>query len=211
MSGYALSSKTAIYQGTLKAALKEKSDYVFIQFGHMDSVKGHEGATAPFTEYKANLRTMIDACNQAGTQPVLITPMHRHRFYRERLSEELKPYAYAMRAVGREKRVPVVDLYSASGELMERIGEVESSALFANEGEVDLFSEKGARIMAALVLEGLRKVGPKYAELVIPESETDDKSTSEDKEKSKGEDKEKSKGEDKEKQEKKAGAAATTR
>ncbi len=176
IAGLAVSTKSILTDDVFRKAFDEKFDFVLIQLGHYDSLgPTYPASTEPFGSYKANLREIVDACKTAGTQPILITPMHRRRFYRDRLSEELKPYAYAMRAVGREKKVPVVDLYSSSGDLMERIGEIGSADLFSKEGDADTFSEKGARIMAALVLEGLRKVSPKLAAVIPAETESNGK------------------------------------
>ncbi|MEO6810792.1 MAG: rhamnogalacturonan acetylesterase, partial [Isosphaeraceae bacterium] len=118
------STKTFLAEGRLKSALKEHADFALIQFGHNDSHgKGRPEATDPETDFKANLRTYIDTFREAGTQPILVTPMHRRRFQEGKVTKELKPYADAIKAVALEKDVPVVDLYTSSGTLFETLGE----------------------------------------------------------------------------------------
>jgi lysophospholipase L1-like esterase len=62
-----------------------------------------------------------------------------------------------LKAVAAEVKVPVVDLYSRSGELFEKLGEAGSADLSSGPKDRTHFSEKGARAMARLVLEDLKK------------------------------------------------------
>jgi lysophospholipase L1-like esterase len=167
------STKTFIAEGLLKKSLNVHADFALIQFGHNDShKKGNPESTDANTDYKENLRIYVDAFQKAGTQPILITPMHRRTFRGGKLTEELKPYADAMKAVAVERKVPVVDLYAASGELFERLGEAGSQDLNCTEKDRTHFSEKGAKALAELVLMGLKKSSPKLAAAVRPEEST---------------------------------------
>jgi lysophospholipase L1-like esterase len=147
--------------------LKEQADFALIQFGHNDSHgKGRPEATDPDTDFKANLRTYIDTFRDAGVQPILVTPMHRRTYLNGRLTEELKPYADAIKTVALEKGVPVVDLYTSSGILFETLGEEAGSDLNVSKTDRTHFSEKGARAMADLVLTGLKSISPELGEQI---------------------------------------------
>lgn len=156
------STKTFIKEGRLKKALEEPADFALIQFGHNDSHgKDRPESTDAATDYKEFLRTYVDSFQKAGTQPILVTPMHRRTFNKGKLTEELRPYAEAMKAVAEEKKVPVVDLYTLSGELFVKLGDEGSADLSCSPKDRTHFSEKGARAMAGLVLGELAKVEPR--------------------------------------------------
>jgi lysophospholipase L1-like esterase len=161
------STKTFIAEGLLAKSLKVKADFALIQFGHNDShKKGNPESTDANTDYKENLRSYVEAFRKAGTQPILVTPMHRRTFRGGKVTEELKPYADAMTAVANDMKAPLVDLYAASGALFEKLGDAGSADFNATEKDRTHFSEKGAQAMAGLVLEGLKKASPILAEVI---------------------------------------------
>jgi len=148
------STKTFLAEGRWARTLAEKPAIVLIQFGHNDShAKDKPEATDAATDYSANLRRYIDEARAAGAVPVLITPMHRRTWNPDgTLYDTLQPYADAMKAVGAEKSVRVIDLHAMSRELYLRLGE-KACMDFANaEGDRTHFDEKGARTMAELVM-----------------------------------------------------------
>ncbi|HEY3324231.1 MAG TPA: rhamnogalacturonan acetylesterase [Planctomycetota bacterium] len=156
------STKTFIKEGRLKKALEEPADFALIQFGHNDSHgQDRPESTDAATDYKDFLRTYVDSFQKAGTKPILVTPMHRRTFTKGKLTEELRLYAEAMKAVAEEKKVPVVDLYALSGELFEKLGDEGSADLSCSSKDRTHFSEKGARAMAGLVLGELGKIEPR--------------------------------------------------
>ncbi len=150
------SSKSFMHDSRYAAALAEKADFILIQFGHNDSHgKDRPESTDATADYKKFLAGYIDAFRKVGTEPIFVTPMHRRLFDKEgKLTGELKPYADAMKEVAQERNVAVIDLYSASGVLLEKLGDAGSADLFGPKDRTH-FVEKGARAMAKLVLEGL--------------------------------------------------------
>jgi len=161
------STKTFIAEGRLKKALEEPADYALIQFGHNDSHgKDRPESTDAATDYKEFLRTYVDSFQKAGTQPILVTPMHRRMFKDAKVTEELRPYAEAMKAVAEEKKVPVIDLYTLSGALFEKLGDEGSADLSCSAKDRTHFSEQGARAMAALILPELAKLDPRLREAI---------------------------------------------
>ncbi len=161
------STRTFRQEGRLEKALAEKADFALIQFGHNDSHgKGRPESTDAETDFKDHLRAYVDAFLEAGTVPVLVTPMHRRTFRDGKVTTELKPYADAMKAVAAEKKVAVVDLYTRSGALFEQLGEEGSADLNCSPKDRTHFSEKGARAMAALVLEELKKLDSRLGKAI---------------------------------------------
>jgi lysophospholipase L1-like esterase len=100
-------------------------DYLFIQFGHNDQKDKSPGA-GPFTSYKENLKYFVTQARQKGAIPVLVSPMERRRFDGNTPLLTLADYAEAVRQVGREESVPVIDLHAMSLKLYAALGPAES-------------------------------------------------------------------------------------
>lgn len=156
------STKTFLKQGHWAAALKEKPDYVLIQFGHNDShAPGRPESTDAKTTYRQYLRQYIDESRAVGASPVLITPMCRRNFKADgQVVNALLPYANAMKAVAKQKHVPLVDLNTASVKLCNRLGAKASEALANSPRDHTHFNAKGAEEMASLVVQQLLVVEP---------------------------------------------------
>ncbi len=150
-----------------------KPDFVLIQFGHNDQhAKTKPEATDADGDYKENLRRFVKECRQNGAMPILVTPMHRRTFDSAtlHLTTELEPYVNAMKEVGQELNVPIVDLYETSGFLFESLGEEGSEPLTLNntdnadrpgKGDRTHFTSQGAQEMARLVVKGLANIDPR--------------------------------------------------
>lgn len=160
------STKTFIKERLWKMALDKKPDFVLIQFGHNDSHPSERPeSTNAATDYKEYLRRYIDEARAIGAKPVLITPMVRRIFRADGiLVNELQPYADAMKQVGEEKKVPVIDLHASSRALVEPLGAAGSADMANKPGDNTHFGEKGAMTMAELVMKELPSAAP---ELVI--------------------------------------------
>jgi lysophospholipase L1-like esterase len=157
------STKTFINEGRWKQALEEKPDYVLIQFGHNDShASDKPEATDAATDYKDYLRRYVDESQGIGAIPVLVTPMVRRTFGSDdKLKDGLQRYADAMKEVGGEKKVPVIDLHASSKKLVEQFGREKSAEMANKAGDSTHFNEKGARAMAELVMKELLVAEPK--------------------------------------------------
>ncbi|NBV21987.1 MAG: rhamnogalacturonan acetylesterase [Proteobacteria bacterium] len=164
------STKTFIKEGLWTKTLAEKPDYVLIQFGHNDShAKERPESTDAATDYREFLRRYVTEARAAGAQPVLVTPMHRRTYDKNgKLTQELLPYAEAMKAVAQELKTGLVDLHAASGALFEKLGDAGSADLSCSTTDRTHFSEKGAKAMADLVLAELAKAEPKLKSLLKP-------------------------------------------
>lgn len=156
------SSKSFITEGLWQKTLDAKPDFVLIQFGHNDShARTEPKATDAASDFRDYLRRYIQETRAIGATPILVTPMHRRSFTADgKLSDNLKPYADAMKAVAAETKVSVIDVHTKSGLLFEKLGEAGSMA-FANRPEDRThFNEKGAKAMAELVMQGLPAAEP---------------------------------------------------
>lgn len=96
--------------------------WVLIQFGHNDQPGKPGRSTDLATEFPGNLRGYIRDVRAAGAIPVLVTPLTRRSFADGRLQRDLDPWGEAIRAVGKEMNVPVVDLLARSSAAVEGMG-----------------------------------------------------------------------------------------
>ena len=161
------SSNSFIEEGRLEAILNEMkpNDYLFIQFGHNDQ-KSY--GTEPYSTFQASLTEYIVGARAKGAIPILITPVHRRRFDEEgKLENSLGEYPNAMMQLAEKHDVPLIDLWSKTRELYEKLGIEGSKRLFTifapNEqanypnGIEDNthFCEHGAKEVGKLVIEGI--------------------------------------------------------
>src|SRR5436190_5863610 len=153
------SSKSFLREGRWQPVLEAKPNYVFIQFGHNDQKKDDRG-TEPDKDFQDFLRQYIDEARAARITPVLVTPVARRTFENGKAATSLAPWADAMKKVGREKLVPVVDLHGASFELLGRLGDAGSADLTASADDRTHFSRKGGRTIARLVAAALPRALP---------------------------------------------------
>lgn len=110
----------------------KKDDYLFIQFGHNDQ-KDKTPGSGPFTSYKENLKYFIGETKKKDGIPVLVTPMERRRFDQAgKPTPTLTDYAEAVRQVGKEENVPVIDLNAMSLKFYEALGPQDSTKAFVH-------------------------------------------------------------------------------
>lgn len=166
------SSKSFRDEGLWQKVIDAKPTFVLIQFGHNDMPgKGPKRETDPTTTFRANMMRFIDEVRAAGAQPILVTSMARRLFKEGKIVGELKPYADAVMKIGEEKKVPVVDLFARSMELLEKVGPTaaaEFNPAPPKPGSTDHthLNAKGAEAMAKIISDELRKVAPELAKLL---------------------------------------------
>lgn len=106
-------------------------DYLLIQFGHNDQKDKRDDA-GPYTSYKADLETFVNKIRSKRAQPILITPMERRRWSDGQPAETLTEYAEAVRHVGQQQNVPVIDLHTMSLQFYAALGERGSKNAFVH-------------------------------------------------------------------------------
>lgn len=171
----AIGGRTArrfIEEGFLSPILAdlEPGDYLFVQFGTNDGnrtatyVLGNQ--TIPYfldpnTDFKAYLRQYLNGARAASAIPVLVTPPPRNSAYCVG-GNGTGAHAQAMRELGAEEGVSVVDLNAKSVAFLMAICPAptpENFFLLRADGTVDgtHFQERGARGLAGLVADGVRE------------------------------------------------------
>jgi lysophospholipase L1-like esterase len=103
--------------------------WVLIQFGHNDQPGKPGRSTDLATEFPANLRRYVTEARAAGAIPVLVTPLTRRIFTERRLTNDLCPWADAVRRLAAELEVPLVDLNRHSAAVVEALGPTAALAL----------------------------------------------------------------------------------
>lgn len=145
-------------------------DYLFIQFGHNDQKDKSEGA-GPFTTYKQFLVEYVAKARELHMKPVLVTSMERRRFKNGKAEPTLADYAEAVRQVGKEQNVPVIDLNAASLKLYDALGEKRTERAFvhyaagtAPDGRPEAMSDNthfdnyGAHQLARVIATGIHEL-----------------------------------------------------
>jgi lysophospholipase L1-like esterase len=99
-------------------------DWVIIQFGHNDEKdKDPARYSAPFGSFKTNLTQYVLETRAHGANPILATPIARHKFDDTgKVVDTHGDYVTAVRAVAAEQGVPLIDLNKRSDELLRREG-----------------------------------------------------------------------------------------
>ena len=163
-----------IWKNVLDGA--KEGDYVFIQFGHNDEVPTKKTYTTE-AEFKNNLKQYVSEARGKKATPILLSPMARRSF--DSTSGKIKGthdvYAQIMRDVAKEENVVLFDMDKKTQALYQQMG-VENSKLLFNhlkpgehpnypDGKEDNthFSELGARLVAQLVLQEIKKQVPGLA------------------------------------------------
>jgi len=147
----------------------QAGDYVFIQFGHNDESKEKTDRYTTPEEYKANLVKFIKETKAKGGNPVLLTPVSRRKFKDGIQQPTHEQYSALVKEVAASQQVPLIDLDAKSMALYQQLGEQASKLLFLQvkpgehpnypDGKEDNthFSETGARLVAELVLQGIKE------------------------------------------------------
>lgn len=141
----------------------DPGDVVVIQFGHNDQKEPDTLAAAG--GYTVNLRAFVAEARAAGAVPVLCTSLERRLFDDDgALRHSHGPYPAAVRALGREVDVPVIEMTAWSRWLYRWLGSEDSWRLFGHShpetGAPDNthFGAEGARTVASFVAESLRAI-----------------------------------------------------
>jgi len=158
------SSKSFYNEGKWAACLATHANYYFIQFGHNDGkIKDPTRYTNPQTTFKSDLSNYINQARAQGGIPVLLTPPTRRKYQSEHVlrRDSLQNYAQAMRELGTNMNVPVLDVLPVSIKFYESVGKSGARIYQANtttntfENDTTHFSALGARQQCYFVVESL--------------------------------------------------------
>lgn len=166
------STKSFRDSGNWKKVIDSKPAFILIQFGHNDMPgKGPHRETDPATTYPENLGRFIDDARAIGAQPIIVTSLARRIFDKDKIRGELKPYADAATKVATEKKAPLVDLFTLSVELHNKLGPGESDKFNppgkdAKTTDRTHLNAHGAEIIAAIIAGELKKAAPDLGKLL---------------------------------------------
>lgn len=134
-------------------------DLLLIAFGHNDKKDDAERHTDPETTFPETLSLYVNAAEQAGAAPVLLTSVCRRYFTGDNsLLYTHGEYPRAVRELAARRNVPLIDLKKLTRALLTALGPERSKALFA-EGDNTHFNLEGARRVAEMVAEALLAMG----------------------------------------------------
>ncbi|OYW74552.1 MAG: hypothetical protein B7Z37_17250 [Verrucomicrobia bacterium 12-59-8] len=166
------STKSFRDTGNWKKVIDSKPAFVLIQFGHNDMPgKGPKRETDPATTYPENLTRFIQEARAIGAKPILVTSLTRRIFDKDKIRGELKPYADAATKVATEQKVPLIDLFTRSVDLHNKLGIAESDTFNppgkdAKTIDHTHLNSHGAEVIASIIAEELHKVAPDLAKLL---------------------------------------------
>ena len=158
----------------VKAAM-QPGDFLLVQFGHNDEKEDPLRHTDAFGSFQDNLRLFIAAARARGAHPVLLTPIARRLFDEQ---GNFRPgshgvYPEAVRQVGREENVPVIDLTTETEAFLAFLGDEPSKALFVWPKDNTHLKYEGAVKMCSFVARGLENLGGQYAALLAQPENAD--------------------------------------
>ena len=161
------SSKSFVEEGslaTIENRMRE-GDYLFVMFAINDSADDNSNRkTKPESTFKAYLRLYVDAARKRGAIPAFVTSQTKCTYDPwGRFTNSVQGYPQAMRELGAELEVPVIDLNRMSIEYFTDIGVPAARACFVTrpDGSFDYIhlSPNGAPQLAALVAHAVRGLG----------------------------------------------------
>ena len=143
-------------------------DFLLIQFGHNDEKADPARHTDPDTSFKDNLRLFIRCARAAGAYPVLHTPIARRLFDADGhfLPGSHGEYPRAIREVGAELDVPVIDLTELTEAYLAQLGDEASKPLFVWPVDNTHLKFQGAVTMMRFWAEEIEKLGSPYADIL---------------------------------------------
>jgi lysophospholipase L1-like esterase len=157
-SGETVASSTNAGRLRKVLSVMKPGDYLLMQFGHNDMK-----STAPNADqnYKAALISWVKQTREKGA-PILITPMNRHTFNGDTVTNSLRDYPDMVRQAAKEQNVPLIDLNMMSKALYESFGPKPSIQLFEHNPDMTKFdathhSPFGAYELAKCIVQGIEQ------------------------------------------------------
>jgi lysophospholipase L1-like esterase len=147
---------------------------VLIQFGHNDQPGKPGRSTDLATEFPVNLARYVAETRALGAMPVLVTPLTRRRFRDGVLTNDLRPWAEAARAVAAAQHVPLLDLNASSAAAVQAMGEAQADTLAEAPPGAPRFDRthlgpRGACLFGGMVATALPALLPALTDVMQPD------------------------------------------
>jgi lysophospholipase L1-like esterase len=177
------SSKSFIEEGALDTIVNRirTNDYLFVMMAINDAASDAARKTNPSTTFKAYLRIYVNAARSHGATPVFVTSQTKRTFdIYGRFFNSVGAYPQAMRDLGAELNVPVIDLNAKSINVFDVIGpEATTNAYmflppgqytYWPNGDADYIhlQDRGATLLAKQVVDGIREHKLPIAQYILP-------------------------------------------
>lgn len=146
--------------------LARAGDVALIQFGHNDQkAQWPQTYAAADTTYRDLLRLYIAEFRRRGVTPILVTSPERRMWMGDNIRPTLADYAAAVRAVGADETVAVIDLNAASIAFYEALGPTRAPLAFSDGGKDATHHDNyGAWVLARAVASGIAAARLPFAE-----------------------------------------------
>lgn len=168
------STRTFFQEGRWRAVYEnlKKDDIVIMQFGHNDAAEQKTERYVDIEGYKEFLRLYISQSLQKEAIPIVLTPVARNYPWKDGHLENVHgEYPEAAKAIAKEFNVPIIDLNQLTMDAFSEKGKAYvTDNYFMNlpagkyeaypDGQSDNthFQPEGAKAVAQLVLEGMKKI-----------------------------------------------------
>ncbi len=93
-----------------KDVIRKKPDWMFLSCGVNDAPNGIDNPGVPLEEYRKNITTIIETCQKAGIRVIVLTATPVLEDPEHISNKNLIPYNEFLRAVAKEKELPLIDL-----------------------------------------------------------------------------------------------------
>ncbi|HEX2854532.1 MAG TPA: rhamnogalacturonan acetylesterase [Opitutaceae bacterium] len=152
-------------------SVMKPGDWLVVQFGTNDQKQIAAGTGGPFTTYKDEILTHIQAVRARGGEMVVVSPVERRGFDDNgKPRRSLADYADASRQAAKEFGVPFIDLNAMTLKLHEALGPEKSAAAFAAPGgKVDNthHNNYGSYEIAKCVVQSVREQKLPFAKFIV--------------------------------------------
>lgn len=103
-------------------------DFLVIQFGHNDAKKQDPSRYTSVNDgsYTGSLMEYVNIARMTGAYPILATSISRNRTADPMLEE----YVDAVKLLAIKKNVPLMDMYKATNEYINRVGSAKAAEMF---------------------------------------------------------------------------------
>jgi lysophospholipase L1-like esterase len=168
------SAKSYMEEGSWKAALHEKPEYVIIQFGHNDAVLVQSiGEKAAVREFKKYIGGYVDTALKAGIKPILMTPTATRTFDKNGVEavDELGAFVEAVRSVAGQRNVALIDIHSQCQELYKLLKKDQANQLNSTPQDPVHFNELGAKAVADIIARDLPTIDPRFSKKMLTKYE----------------------------------------
>ncbi len=150
------STKTFASDWDALIADAKQGDYVFIQFGHNDSMTDDRGVTVD--EYRTNLTAFVQDAQEKDVTPVFLTSTRANNYGSDgKIADDaVDPYRNAMISLGESLGVTVLDVGAEHRAFLDTLTPEEAAAYYCV-GDTVHFNQAGAEKLAEIVCDLIEK------------------------------------------------------